>query len=255
MKLKVIASVVFLMAVSHYVTGQEKSLMPPGYKVCSRSAPTQERNACLKESMTGLFALFKNGYPPLDVEVLDPYQLGTARFEYSTGPLSTRINMRNAIAHGASKGQVKNIRSKVNDQNLHFEMDVYFPKLLTEADFKGRSVFNDVKVKSDGHVKLVIGDVSCTFKMYGKARTDNPAFMNITSFDMTNVQIQKLKIDGTGFLPDPDANQFAIEFVNQNWREYYNSIVPSTKSSWEPIFLNLLNKVFDKVPFDQIMSK
>lgn len=79
--------------------------------------------------------------------------------------------------------------------------------------------------------------------------------MTITSFDMNNIELKRLKLEGTGFVPDPDVNQLAIEFVNQNWRQFYTNFIPSTKESWEPLFLEMLNKVFERVPFDRIISK
>lgn len=70
--------------------------------------------------------------------------------------------MKEAVSQGASNVQIKNVRSKVNDQSLRLEMDVFFPKLITEADFKGRSTFNQVKVKSEGHAKVHI----CEYCLY-----------------------------------------------------------------------------------------
>lgn len=102
---------------------------------------------------------------------------------------------------------------------------------------------------------MIPDEVSCTFKILGKAKPSDPKYMSITNFDMSNIQIKRLKIEGTGFVPDPDVNQLAIEFINQNWRQFYNHFIPNTKSSWEPLFLELLNKIFERVPFDQIMSK
>lgn len=88
-----------------------------------------------------------------------------------------------------------------------------------------------------------------------KANPSDPKYLSVTAMDIANIQIKKLKMEGTGFVPDPDVNQVAIEFVNQNWRQFYNHFVPNTKKIWEPLFKEILNKVFDKVPFDQIMSK
>lgn len=64
--------------------------------------------------------------------------------------------MLDAIAKGASVVEIKKVRSKISDDNLHIELDVFFPKLVTEADFKGRSVFNSQKVKSGGHGKVTL---------------------------------------------------------------------------------------------------
>lgn len=106
--------------------------------------------------MKNLLVAFKDGYPPLDVAPLDPYRVGAARFEYAVGPLSTKVNLKDAVVSGASKLQIKDVRSKINDRNAYMELDITVPKLITESDFKGRSTFNGAKVRSDGHVKIVL---------------------------------------------------------------------------------------------------
>lgn len=60
------------------------------------------------------------------------------------------------MAYGVSNFQIKGVRSKISDESLRVDLDVFFPKLITEADFKGRSTFNEMKVKSEGHVKVNI---------------------------------------------------------------------------------------------------
>lgn len=102
---------------------------------------------------------------------------------------------------------------------------------------------------------MIPDDVSCTFKIMGKPKESDPKYMKIAEFDMSNIQLKKFKLEGTGFVPDPDLNQLAMEFVNQNWRQFYTHFIPSTKATWEPLFLETLNKLFERVPFDRIISK
>lgn len=74
--------------------------------------------------------------------------------EYKQGPLHAKLNMKNAIAVGISKGKVLNVRSKVNDHNIYLELDVLFNELQTSSDFNGGGRFRDFKVKSSGHANL-----------------------------------------------------------------------------------------------------
>lgn len=79
--------------------------------------------------------------------------------------------------------------------------------------------------------------------------------MVIKSLDVTNSQIQNFKANITGLVADPDVNSFILEFINQNWKIFLDQFLDQTKSGWEPTYLNIFNKIFGKIPFDQLMPK
>lgn len=63
-----------------------------------------------------------------------------------------------------------------------------------------------------------------------------------------------LKLYATGISPDPALTQFALDFVNGYWPNYYQSMVAETRNSWEPILVNAVNQIFDRVPFRRLMT-
>lgn len=68
-------------------------------------------------------------------------------------------------------------------------------------------------------------------------------------------KIENLYIYATGVFPDPDLNTFALEFLNQVWRELYEQVFVQTKQIWEPIAVDVFNKIFGRVPFRRLMTK
>lgn len=83
---------------------------------------------------------------------------------------------------------------------------------------------------------------------------DGEEYMMIKSFDMLPT-IQNLKVYATGLFPDPDVNQFAVEFLNQYWRSLYEQLYPYTRQVWEPVILGAINNIFGRVPFRRLMPK
>lgn len=65
--------------------------------------------------------------------------------------------MKDTVIKGISKTEIRNVRTKINDQKLFMELDVRFPKIILEGDYKGRGGYNEFKVNSAGHAKIRIG--------------------------------------------------------------------------------------------------
>jgi Haemolymph juvenile hormone binding protein (JHBP) len=51
------------------------------------------------------------------------------------------------------------------------------------------------------------------------------------------------------------TDKFANDFFNQNWRVLYKEMIPETKRQWEPILLEITNKLFGQIPFRRLLLK
>lgn len=106
---------------------------------------------------------------------------------------------------------------------------------------------------------------------------DGHKYMRVTKFNIEPT-LGNMKFYATGLVPDailsesPDiasgnlnifiiilcfflADDAILEFVNQNWRTVYKSLIPETRSTWEPEFLKVSNEYFSHLPFDLILTK
>lgn len=113
-----------------------------------------ERNECLKSSINALMSVIGHGYPSLGLPELDPYTMGEQRFAVSEGILSVKIKIKDSMSLGISKGRVTNVKSKFTKENFGVILDVEFPFLGGQGNYKGETRLNQVKVQSKGHFQL-----------------------------------------------------------------------------------------------------
>uniref|UniRef100_A0A336MIK3 CSON001100 protein n=1 Tax=Culicoides sonorensis TaxID=179676 RepID=A0A336MIK3_CULSO len=230
--------------------------LPPCLIICKRNVAAQERNECIKNSIKGYLPSVKEGYAPLGIEPIEPYILPKNRLEFRQGELYAKMIMKDTAIAGISKTEIINVRSKVNSQKLYIEMDVRFPKIFIEADYKGRGGYNEFKVNSAGHAKMTLTNATGTWKFLGKTETiENEEYMIINSLDLANFVVQNMHFDISGLFPDPDVNEFALAFLNQVWQSVYQQILPQLKSVWEPATLDMVNKIFARVPYRRLLLK
>lgn len=83
---------------------------------------------------------------------------------------------------------------------------------------------------------------------------DGEDYMIIKTAKISDVSMTKMRLNGTGFLPDQELNTVLIQILNEVWETLFLQVFPKFKSSWDPIILELINKFFVKVPFKMLMN-
>lgn len=62
--------------------------------------------------------------------------------------------MKNVRSYGFSTITVKDVRSDLTDESLDIEVDVAFPKIDMEGNFKGQGSFNTFVLKTKGYFNM-----------------------------------------------------------------------------------------------------
>lgn len=146
----------FLSFIALQPTFKIQSFPAPSIKICRRSMILADRNACLKQSINELMPVIAHGYPSLGLPELDPYNVGEQRFAVSEGIISFKIKLKDSMTLGISKGRVTDVKSKFTQENFGVILDVNFPYLGAQGDYKGDTRLNRVKFQSKGNFKLDI---------------------------------------------------------------------------------------------------
>lgn len=190
----------------------------------------------------------------MEIAAFDPLQVKKAYFEYKQNQVMATLNIKNAKVIGMSGAEVKEVRSNLTDTSLDLDLDVRFPKVFMEGNYKGEGRFNEYKVKSRGFFNVTYSNVFIMWKMSAQLETRNGEdYMKVQSVNIVPA-VGHMKVFATGIFPDPILNQLALDFINEYWPYYYQQMLPETRKSWEPILVNAVNQIFNRVPFRRLMS-
>jgi len=233
-----------------YTDGADVEL-PDGAISCQIDSPS--RDECIKEAIQDMLPKLQKGMDYLNIPPIDPYTVNGTTFEYKRGELYAMLHLKTTTFHGLSKAEIKDVRTKIDDNGMTTEIDVFNKRIFTEGLYKSNGKFNNFKINAKGSYNVTYRDVATTHKMKGIFETRNgQTYLRVVSFDLIP-NIGDMKISMTGLFPDVELNQLAVDFMNQYWPFLYREIVPETKQYWEPLALDEINAFMLRVPFKKML--
>lgn len=227
--------------------------LPSFMRICSRNDP--ELGRCIKDSMQQLLPELTNGIPSIDFPAIDPFTQDSSYYEFKNEQMFGSMHIKNSKVYGMSRAQIKDVRAKADDNAFRMEVDLFIPKIISEGKYKGEGRYNVIKVVSKGFFNVTTIDVSVTWKIAGRTiQRNGEEYLMIDKFSMSP-EVGDMKVYATGLFPDPGMNQVALDFVNQYWPSLYKQMLPETRRTWEPMMIDIMNKMFNRIPYRRLLPK
>ncbi|XP_055382002.1 uncharacterized protein LOC129612437 [Condylostylus longicornis] len=234
-------------------TDGNEFVLPEGIPTCKQNDP--DLSGCIKAAINQQLPILHKGSKILNIPPLDPLKIPDGRYQYTSGPVGGTLIIKNVNVYGISKSSVKKVDTHVLDNGLTSTMLVYFPRLYIEGNYKADVKINELKMRPKGYFNLTLSEVSVTTKTSGDFELINGnKHLVLKNFDV-EPEIGDLKVFATGLFPDPAINTVVLDFANQYWPELVKTVLPQTKSIWEPLILESANKFLRSIPIDKLLTK
>ncbi|XP_026731417.1 uncharacterized protein LOC113496418 [Trichoplusia ni] len=220
-------------------------------KVCDRNAI--DVNDCLTDAVQKGIAVMVNGIEELKVPSIDPYYQKDFRFDYQNNQIAAKLVMKNIYVEGLKGATVHDTRLRSDDDHFHLEIDLTSPKVQVNAEFYGEGQFNSLKIVAYGTVNTTMSDLVYTWKLDGvPEKNGSEQYVRITDFYM-RPDLGNLVTNFKNNNPESrEITDLGTRFANENWRFLYKELLPYAQSNWNKIGVKIANKLFLKVPFDQL---
>ncbi|XP_065356923.1 protein takeout-like [Calliphora vicina] len=232
---------------------KEISEIPSDIPVCSEK--DLNINECIRNAYQQMIPRAKNGIPELNIPPMDPLEVDKTNYEFANSIIQGKVALRNLKINGLSDTIINSVDFKKDGDNIKMEVKSLTPKLFIEGKYKAEVKINDARMNSKGVFNLTMTDIDVIAQPEAELyERDGHKYMRITKFNIEPT-LGNMKFYATGLVPDAILNDAILEFVNQNWRTVYKSLIPETRSTWEPEFLKVSNEYFSHLPFDLILTK
>lgn len=68
------------------------------------------------------------------------------------------MNLKTGNVHGISKTEIKHVRTKIDNNGVYAEIDVFVPRILAEGLYKTNGKFNSLKINAKGSYNIAISE-------------------------------------------------------------------------------------------------
>lgn len=139
---------------------------------------------------------------------LDPFIGDNIKTEYKTDDIYGSVFIKQPKMYGISRAQVREVHSEVTEDEMDLEVNLLFPRVFMEGNYKGEGRFNGIHINSKGYYNVTMRNVDITWKIAGALEENNgEQYMRIKSFNMAP-KIGDLKVYASGLMPDPALSKY-----------------------------------------------
>nr|CAD7568300.1 unnamed protein product [Timema californicum] len=239
MKTQVCLFVVVVAVFSLEVQAQGKR--PDYLALCARRDP--QFNKCMVERIREIVPDLLAGDPELDLPALNPVHIAELSIDTDiTEDVRSRMFFKDINIYNTDSVQIKNVRSNINDNKLELEVDIQFPKLFLDGEYRSDVRFRGLPFINKGSFNLTLVFVrtraSSMTPSQSAVRIANPHFQSQAPFLIPTAEWF-------------DSNA-ALSIANKYWFIFYNESLPFLEEKWDTIMTDIANNVFLKVPYDHM---
>ncbi|XP_077296347.1 putative beta-carotene-binding protein [Arctopsyche grandis] len=220
-------------------------------KICNRDDP--ELNDCIKDAMQFALKELASGLPELGIQSLDPHVEKEMKIEYKRNQITAKAFLKDITAHGLSNAIVHNVRANLQDDFMEIEADMSNKGIVVEGYFRGEGRLNAIVFNTKGFYNNTMSDLTWTWKISAEPEVKNgKTYMRVKKFFMrpeVGGMIVNLPVI---FEDNPQLNKIAKDFAQNYWRLIYHELLPVIEQTWDKIGRKVCNKIFLKVPYDEI---
>ncbi|XP_026480098.1 protein takeout-like [Ctenocephalides felis] len=228
---------------------------------------------CLESAIQRSVRLLKDGDRKLNLNALEPLHVTAINIDTGAGNFRLKLDLMELDITGFSTIENVKIQSKGDDQ-LSWVLTGHVPKVEVKGKYKADGQVLVLPVQGDGdanisllssfvrsHIctqnRLLNGSQTILILPIIKETDQRPqrkgkAYMQLNQFDVKfNAKRVTMHFDNL-FNGDKVLGDNLNNFINENWQEIFKEVQPALEDSLAQIFLEITNRFFNKVPFDEV---
>jgi len=228
--------------------------LPPSFITCPQSKPNFDE--CLVKAIESALVDLKPGYAPLEVNALDPLVITRLSIEQGEGPVSINLTFNDLHVEGVSAAKVKGPEVHVIEENWG-RIKGSVPKLILTGQYEIGGKVLLLPITGKGPFKLVVDDVTANVRLNFKdlPSKNGKTFKEVKEF-ICKLDMKKLSIHLENlFNGDKALGENMNRFLNENSLELWKELQPAFEQAIGYALKDISNKLFSKVPIDDILPK
>lgn len=194
----------------------------------------------------------------MNLPPMDPYVSEDVKLNYSViDAFVGKFSVNEVYTFGLSSGIVKSVTTNTTAKGLlKLTVQVLFPEGEIIGSYEGTTRVGVIPFESAGPFSLTIKNALLKWKIKAKPKkVKNVEYMQVKSFKFSPLQIGHMTVDMEGLFPSEQLTKSTVNLINGNWKLFTRQLLPATQNYFGGDVVKTLNKIFMKIPYDQLMPK
>lgn len=208
--------------------------------------------------------MLRDGHKGLNIPAIDPYFLDHEKANHIGGSSkngNSNFNLRSEIWNVSMSGltnslNIKRLTTKFDKNSFQLKIEATIPELKLDGKYKLNGQMLILPMNGKGKLRVVEKDVTGIVTVKSDIfKKDGIDYLNTTSLSI------KLKPKSTSyylenvFNGDKKLSDTINLFMNENWQEVNEILLPQYFAILDERFRKVANEVFHNVPLDMIFLK
>jgi len=247
------SAISFFLWINIVAFGQE---LPKGLETCRRS--DTNINNCLVKTIHGGLNFFKKGYSPLKIPILDPYHVKFIEAQHAQG--NSNFNLRSSLKNANVIGliettKITRVASKFG-KKFALKVETFSDNFEISGDYTMKGQILVLPINGIGKCNVSMTDVKAVLDFRGDFIEKNgETYVNLSSLKVKLTPKHTYFLFENVFNGDPTLSQTINSFMNENWLEVTNTLVPGYEDKLGEEFKVVANFVFNNFPFKLIFPE
>ncbi|KDR22094.1 protein takeout-like [Zootermopsis nevadensis] len=231
---------------------QPKNPASAYFKICHRSNP--DLSNCVRNTIEDLRPKLIKGIPDLEIVSLDPLNIPRLEFNDGNGNFRFKQILTNVTIHGLGNFQLKDI--KVDLDSLTIDMVMQTPFMMFTADYNMEGKILLLPLTGKGDCVLNFTDVTTSSNTIIKLVERNGEEFLETEELKWDISVEGCRLQFNNlFGGDKRLGETTNRFLNDNWREAFNTYRYLPEEAFGIVFKDFANKVYQKFPSKELFPE
>ncbi|KAK3929110.1 Protein takeout [Frankliniella fusca] len=197
------------------------------------------------------------GARELGVFRLDPLFISKVVIDQGNGPVSIDLQFTDLHIHGLKDAKIKDDMNASTTKPIYFSGKTQIAKGITlKGQYKVNGKVLVLPIQGEGECELNLENVSALFALHCHEETkDGLRYLNIDDFKFTfDTTLLKIRLENL-FKGNKELSNNMNTFLNENWKEILQELKPGIQDAFGIAFKEITNRIFSKVPVQNLFDK
>ncbi|BES99100.1 JHBP [Nesidiocoris tenuis] len=221
--------------------------LPSNWPTCKLTDPKYSQ--CLKTAIQKVLPDLVKGQPKLGVSPIDPLRFESIRIDQGKGPVSIDLHFKNLDVFGTKDVIIESVE---NDWKS-LTANVSIPLLRGKGQYKIDGKVLVLPITGEGTCDLHLENFKANLKFSLKEKkVGSKVYYHVDNLQI-DIDCNPLRVQLNNlFNGNKQLGDVMNTFLNENWREIFNELKPAISSAFAEACRQLSNRLFSRVPKNQL---